>query len=211
MMEQYKYLKTAFHLSLYIALAYFSYLMWLITWQYVPIDFQAAFLKIKQAEIQLVHYQYAFFIHVYTSIIVLLLGFSQFSVYIRKKWARLHQVMGKAYIGLILFLAGPSGLIMAYYANGGFSSQFSFSILALLWLYFTYKAWQSAKKKQWRKHQSYMYRSYALTLSAISLRLFKWIIVALFQPAPMDTYRLVAWLGWVANLAIAEWLIWRKH
>jgi hypothetical protein len=54
-----------------------------------------------------------------------------------------------------------------------------------------------------------MYRSYALTLSAISLRVFKLVIVALFHPNPMDVYVLVAWLGWVVNLGIAEFLIYR--
>ena len=47
----------------------------------------------------------------------------------------------------------------------------------------------------------------ALTLSAISLRLLKWGIVAVWAPPPMDAYRVVAWLGWGLNLLIVEvWL-----
>ena len=57
-----------------------------------------------------------------------------------------------------------------------------------------------------------MIRSYALTLSAISLRLFKWIIVFIWAPPPMDTYRIVAWLGWVFNLVLVEcWIILEKR
>lgn len=52
-----------------------------------------------------------------------------------------------------------------------------------------------------------MYRSYALTLSAITLRFWKWLFVWLFQPRPMDVYHVVSWLGWVGNLLIAEILI----
>jgi hypothetical protein len=55
-----------------------------------------------------------------------------------------------------------------------------------------------------------MLRSYALTLSAVTLRLWKWGIVAVFAPPPMDTYRLVAWLGWLGNLLLVEWWLWRE-
>ncbi|KIX22172.1 hypothetical protein SY27_05815 [Flavobacterium sp. 316] len=58
-----------------------------------------------------------------------------------------------------------------------------------------------------KKHQKFAIRSFALTLSAISLRLFKYIIVFLLQTPPMDTYRIVSWLGWIFNLVIAEVVI----
>lgn len=200
-------MRNAAHAGLYLAWAYFSYLMLLITLQYVPLNLDVAFLRVKQEEIALPHYQWAFFIHVYTSIFVLLLGILQFSPYLRKRYPHVHRKVGKGYVLLILAFAGPSGLVMGYYANGGLWGQISFCLLSALWLYTTGMAWWHAKKGNWRQHKHFMYRSYALTLSAISLRLFKWVIVALFAPPPMDTYRLVAWLGWVANLAIAEFLI----
>jgi hypothetical protein len=56
-----------------------------------------------------------------------------------------------------------------------------------------------------------MLRSFALTLSAISLRLLKWGIVSTLAPPPMDTYKVVAWLGWMLNLAIVEIYIWEKN
>jgi hypothetical protein len=49
--------------------------------------------------------------------------------------------------------------------------------------------------------------SYALTLSAISLRLFKWIIAVFWQLPPMDIYKLVVWLGWIINLIVAYGII----
>jgi len=56
----------------YLLLGYFSFLMILITVQYVPINLDVAFLHIKQEEIALQHYQVAFFSHVYSSVFVLL-------------------------------------------------------------------------------------------------------------------------------------------
>ena len=193
--------------ALYSILGYFSYLMILITLQYIPIDFDAAFLALKQEEIQWSYYQFAFFTHVYVSIFTLLLGFFQFPNAIRNNYPRIHRNVGKLYIGSIILLAGPSGLVMGFHANGGILSQISFCILAILWIYYTSMAYVYAKANQLLLHKNFIYRSYALTLSAISLRLFKWIIVGIFELPPMDTYQIVAWLGWVVNLVIAELII----
>lgn len=199
--------KKIFKLLLYSILGYFSYLMILITLQYIPIDFNAAFLALKQEEIDQPYYQVAFFTHVYVSIVTLLIGFFQFSNTLRTNYPRIHRNIGKFYIGFVVFLAGPSGLVMGYHANGGIFSQISFCILSILWMFFTIMAYYYARKNNWTLHKNFMYRSYALTLSAISLRLFKWIIVGIFSLPPMDTYQIVSWLGWIVNLGIAEIII----
>ncbi|WP_010182832.1 DUF2306 domain-containing protein [Aquimarina agarilytica] len=178
--------------------------MILITLQYIPIKLNVAFLNIKQEEIETKYYQIAFFSHVYTSIFVLILGITQFSNTIRSTFSSIHKIFGKLYVFLILLIAAPSGLIMALHANGGVFSKISFSIQALLWFWFTYKAFRYAKNKQWDNHQKFMLRGFALTLSAISLRLFKWIIVSTIELPPMDTYKIVSWLGWVFNLTLVE-------
>lgn len=184
--------------------------MALITWQYVPVDFGAAFLRLKQAEINQPYYQWAFFGHVYTSIFVLVLGGLQFIPVLRTGWPALHRNLGKGYVGLILLVAAPGGLVMGAHANGGWSAQLSFCLQALLWFGFTWRAYSLARKRNWPAHRAFMLRSFALTLSAVSLRLWKWSIVLLFAPPPMDTYRAVAWLGWLGNLALVEWWLWRE-
>lgn len=199
--------RNAVKVSWYCALAFFSYLMLLITMQYIPIRLDAAFLNTKTEEVKSCTYRLAFFTHVFTSIFVLLTGVSQFSDSFRKRFSSLHRLMGKVYVFLILFFAAPSGLIMACVANGGIPAQISFFILAVLWVVFTLVAFIFVRKKNWEKHSDFMYRSYALTLSAISLRLLKWFIVLAFGLAPITTYILVAWLGWLINLALAEILI----
>ncbi|MFC4740882.1 DUF2306 domain-containing protein [Flavobacterium ponti] len=192
---------------LWLAYAYFSYLLFLITVQYIPLNFDVAFLRIKQDEIQLFHYKIAFFTHVYTSIFLIAFGWIQFSSFIRKKYSKLHRNFGKLYIVIILLFSGPSGLIMSYYANGGIISQIAFIILSVLWLLFTYLSFYYVRRLDFINHQKFAIRSFALTLSAISLRLFKFIIVFLFQPFPMNTYRIVSWLGWTFNLVLAEIII----
>jgi len=187
-----------------LSLGYFSYLMILITVQYIPIDFDVAFLQIKQDEITFRHYKISFFSHVYSSIFVLLAGFTQFSEFLRRKYSKVHRMVGYSYIVLILLVASPSGLVMAYYANGGLVSQISFTTLAILWFIYTFKAFRFAQQKNWQMHKKFMLRSYALTLSAVSLRLFKWIIVNIWELPPLDTYRVVSIAGWVINLVVIE-------
>lgn len=188
-------------------LAFFSILMARITLEYLPIRNDAAFLQIKQQYLGIKHWELAFWIHVFTSMLPLLAGFTQFAPWVLKKWPRLHRVMGRIYVFTVCFVTGPASLIMAFYANGGITSRVAFIILAVLWLATTAMGWRKALKREWQSHREWMIRSYALTLSAITLRAWKYAIVFAFEPRPMDLYRLVAWLGFIPNILLAEWLI----
>ncbi|HRR08788.1 MAG TPA: DUF2306 domain-containing protein [Rhodothermales bacterium] len=192
---------------LLVVLGYFSWLMLRITLSYIPIRDDAAFLMIKPDYIHITHWKIAFFIHVFTSMFALGAGFLQFSRAIMQKWKPLHRWVGRIYVWNILFVTGPASLVMAFYANGGWTSRLAFILLAVLWLFTTAQAWRSALSGAFKAHRSWMYRSYALTLSALTLRIWKWLIVALLAPPPMDVYRIVAWLGFIPNLILAEWLI----
>jgi hypothetical protein len=196
---------------LWISYAYFSFLLLLITLQYIPYNTDVAFLRIKQDVIGLTYYKIAFFTHVYTSIFLMVLGAFQFLFPVTVKTKKWHRLSGRLYALLIVFFSGPSGLIMAYHANGGFISQISFIILSLLWIFFTGLAAFYAFKRNIIAHKKFALRSFALTLSAISLRLFKYLIVFFFHPQPMDAYRIVAWLGWSFNLLLVEVIIYWKY
>lgn len=184
-------------------LVFFIYLLLLITWQYVPMRFDVAFLNIKP-EIEFTWYKIAFFTHVYSSWLVIVLGFFQFWSWVRIQFNFIHKSFGKIYVFTILIFSAPSGLAMSFVANGGWISQSAFVILTLLWFYFTYIGYTSARNRNWEKHEKYMLRSYALTLSAVSLRLFKYILANTLELPPMDMYRIVSWAGWVINLFLVE-------
>jgi hypothetical protein len=123
--------------------------------------------------------------------------------------------MGYIYVTDVLLITGPAGLLMGFYANGGITSRIAFVSLALLWIFFTAMALTKAKQKDFKAHRRYMIRSYALTLSAVTLRAWKYAITNAYHIddslvfPPMDVYRVVAWLGWVGNLIIAEYIIYR--
>lgn len=178
-----------------------------ITVAYIPYNTDVGFLRIKQHYIHIDHWRIAFFIHVYASLWVLLAGFTQFSKRIQKLNPGLHRSFGYIYVTDVILITGPAGLLMGFYANGGLSSRIAFVVLAVLWIFFTAMALVKARRGDFKSHRNYMIRSFALTLSAITLRAWKYSITNSFELAPMDVYRAVAWLGWVPNLIIAEIII----
>lgn len=196
---------------LLLAYAFFCGLMLQISLQYVPPGTDVAFLRIKQDVIHHWYYLPAFFAHAYSAVLVLPAGFTQFSSSLRRNYPYVHRLMGSVYLWTVLLLAGPSGLLIGLHANGGWSSRLAFCLLALLWLWFTTMAFVRARQKNWAAHRDFMLRSFALTLSAITLRAWKYVLVALLHPRPMDVYRWVAWLGWVLNLVVAELIIYQIY
>lgn len=206
-----KYIPSILKTLLILGFGYFFWLMLKITLEYIPFNPNVSFLMIKQTEVQnRPEYLSFFYTHVYTSIFVL---FSGFLAILRKDFGikNLHRNIGKVYIFLILILAAPSGIYMGFFANGGYLSKMSFVILGALWWFSTYKAYQSARQKKFKEHKQWMWRSFALSLSALTLRIWKVIIVYLFHPNPMDVYQIIAWLGWIPNILLIEYLITKKH
>ncbi|NUY79290.1 DUF2306 domain-containing protein [Flavobacterium sp. MAH-1] len=182
-----------------------------ITVQYIPFDADIAFLRIKQYEVtSFPEYLPIFYIHVYSSIFVLLAGFTQFSSRILHKFPQVHRYNGRLYAYVVLLLSAPSGIYIGFHANGGLMAKISFVLLGALWFWFTWKGVESIRKREIIDHKKWMWRSFALAFSAITLRLWKVLIVFFFEPNPMDVYKIVAWLGWIPNLLLAEYLLTKK-
>lgn len=190
----------------------FVYLMARISIPYFSFRHDIAFLKTKQPELEVPIWVQAFYIHVATGTFVLLIGIFQFVKPLLIKKPKLHRKLGIAYVAIILLFTAPAGFVMALYANGGIPAQISFTITALLWWGFTFMAYLNARRKKFKDHLAYMYRSYALTLTAVTLRLYVLVLQHFIHLHSTDMYVLVAWLSWVPNLIIAELLIvrWKR-
>jgi hypothetical protein len=102
-------------------------------------------------------------------------------------------------------------MIMAIYANGLLPAKTAFVVLDCLWFWFTYRGITEIKNKNVIAHKEYMIRSYALTLSAVTLRTWKIIISSFVHIDPLPLYMIDAWMGFVPNLLFAEWLIRRQR
>lgn len=195
--------------------AYLCYLMVAICLQYFPWQTDQHFLLLKQDVVNTQPWQVAFKIHVISSSFVLIAGFTQFFRVFRTRYPRIHRWSGWLYLITILGLSLPSGLILAFSAAGGLSTQISFVLLSSLWAITTLSALYFLLKKRWLLHRDWMIRSFALSLSALSLRTWKIVLYEL-QPyfdglTPIHIYQLESWLGWVVNLILAEIIIFRLH
>jgi hypothetical protein len=196
--------------GVYLILCAATYLMLTIITRYYGFDEHVGFLQFKQEYLHIKVWKIAFYVHVFSSIFTLLAGFTQFSGYIQKHHKKLHRIIGKIYVIDILFINFPAGMIMAWYANGELPAKLAFIILDSLWFFFTLRAFMEAKLKNFAAHKQFMIRSYALTFSAITLRTWKLILSSSFVIDPLTLYIIEAWIGFVPNLILAEWIIRRK-
>lgn len=140
----------------------------------------------------------------------LILGPFQFLTGLRRKRPGLHRVIGTSYV-LCCLVAGLAGLVLAFGAQTGWISTAGFGLLAVLWLVITGQAWRLAKARRLAEHERWMIRSFALTLAAVTLRLYL-PISSLLPVSYEEAYRAISFLCWVPNLIAAEiWLARRAH
>ncbi|PCJ93203.1 MAG: hypothetical protein COA50_14305 [Flavobacteriaceae bacterium] len=154
-------------------------------------------------------YLFTFYTHIFLGGLALLTGFSQFYKKLRRKRLGLHKILGKIYVISVL-LSGTAGLVIAFFATGGIITALGFGGLAILWLYTTANAYLSIKQGKIEAHQRWMIRSYALCFAAVSLRIYLPLFLGVFRMDFIPAYQIIAWLCWMPNILVAEFLIVRR-
>jgi hypothetical protein len=196
---------------LYSVLSIACFLMLRTIIGYTTFQDNVQFLVLKQAYIHNPVWKTAFYIHVFSAVIALMAGFTQFSPQILRDHPKVHRLIGKIYVANILLINFPVGLIMGIYANGGILGKTAFLLLDSLWFYFTLKAYMTVRKRQFVEHKNYMIRSYAMTFSAFTLRSWKLILSNIISIDLTELYVIDAWLAFLPNLVVAEIIIhWNK-
>jgi hypothetical protein len=189
-----------------IGLAAAIYLMFELSVPYTAFEKNIEFLGTKQNVYHIDYWRYSFYAHVFTSILVLPAGFTQFnSVFFKKSW---HRKLGMIYLITVLLVSAPTGFLMGLHANGGLAAKASFVLLSTLWFVTTLLALLSARQRKFIEHGEWMLYSYALTLSAITFRLIALAFdVFDIRVHPREVYVTTAWLSWVPNIIIAHLFI----
>lgn len=137
----------------------------------------------------------------------LLIGPFQFVAGIRRRWPSVHRRMGTLYV-IACIGGGAAGMVLATGVSTGPVAAAGFAGLAFAWLFTTFRAWRLARTKRFISHEQWMIRSFALTLAAVTLRLYLPIAAVAFPQYPFEqSYVAIAWLCWVPNLILAELLI----
>ena len=145
------------------------------------------------------------FIHIAGAVTALLLGSLQFIPALRRGCARPHRWIGRIYV-LGCLVGGGAGLVLAPGSFAGPVATAGFGGLALLWTAVTLAGWRAALQGRLAAHRCWMIRSWALTLAAVTLRLYL-PLVQIFDLPFLPWYRAISFLAWVPNLMAAElWL-----
>ena len=141
-------------------------------------------------------------VHVAGAATALLIGPFQFLPGLRARVPALHRWMGRSYV-LGCLVGGAGGLVMAFGTTAGPIASAGFGGLAVLWLFTTIQAWRRAAARRFVEHRQWMIRSFALTLAAVTLRLYV-PLAPLTDYVFVDAYRAISFLCWVPNLIVAE-------
>jgi uncharacterized membrane protein YozB (DUF420 family) len=174
---------------------------------YLNLDSDYGFLRIKTDAIATGWYLPAYYAHVLMAAVILVIGFFQIHPAFGLRWRNAHRALGKIYVGGILFFSAPGGLVMSLFINRGPVVQASFVLLCTLWFIFTWIAYTRIRQRNVQSHRQWILRSFALTLSAITLRIYVFLGSWSFDLANPTAYATIAWLSWVPNLLICEWYI----
>lgn len=174
---------------------------------YINFDADYGFLKLKEQAIATGWYLPAYYAHVLAAAFILLIGIFQLLPASRKRWPLWHRALGKVYVGGILFFSAPGGMVMSFFINRGPWVLSSFIVQCSLWFVFTYLAYYYIRQGNVKAHKQWMLRSYALTLAAITLRIYVFISSWSMDLSQPMAYATIAWLSWVPNLLVCEvWL-----
>ena len=147
-------------------------------------------------------------IHVIFGVIALLVAPLQFVGGVRRRWPAFHRATGRTYVAACAVTA-PTGFILAAGTTAGPVAAVGFAIPAVLLAVFTWLGWRAAVDRRLGAHRDWMLRSYAVTATAITLRLMI-PASALLGLDFSDAYPVIAWLAWMTNLALFEYFI-RRH
>ena len=174
----------------------------LIAYRFLAVGIEAAF------GFMIYHFEerpLAFLLHIGLAPVALALMPLQLMPRLRARRPRLHRWTGRAY-AVAVGLSGTAGLVLALGTEAGPEAGAGFASLAVLWLATTALGIGFAMRGDTVRHREWMLRSAALTFAGAALRLE--LVPLVLAGLEFDTaYTTVAWLSWVPNLLVAEWLL----
>lgn len=136
----------------------------------------------------------------------LLIGPFQFMQSLRSKAPGVHRAMGGVYVVACL-VSALAGFVLATGNTSGVAAGLGFALAAIVWTVCTARGVSSIVAGQYAAHRRWMIRSYAMTFSAVTLRI--QLGAALASGLDFaEFYPILAFSAWIPNLIVAElWLL----
>lgn len=178
-----------------------------IALSYFDFDLTKHFLGSKQEMVGNGIWLGAFYLHLLFGSIATLVAIPLFFSKLIPFKATLHKHLGKLYIGAILFVSGPTGLYLSFFAEGGQFATIGFILMSMAWMIPTYVAFQRIIQGDLQGHYNWIIRSYSMTLSGITLRLLTPIGSRYFEFDYETNFILSAYVPWIIHLLLGELLV----
>lgn len=141
-------------------------------------------------------------VHALFGAAALLIGPFQFLPRLRRARRRLHMGLGVIYAACCV-IAGIAGVTLAFGNTHGSVAAAGFGLLGAGWLATTGMAVAAIARGRYAAHRRWMIRSFALTFSAVTLRL-QLAVVGIAALPFSPSYIAISFLCWVPNLIAAE-------
>jgi hypothetical protein len=170
--------------------------------EYLPPNFDADFLLGRESYFW-GPYSIAFYTHLVSGPVTLLLGTLLLSNRFRASVPSWHRRLGRMQVACILLLLVPSGLWMARHAQTGAVAALGLALLAIATAACTTLGWRAAVARQFDNHRRWMSRTYLLLLSAVIIRLIGGLATILHFD-PLWLYPLSVWTSWLIPLLAFE-------
>jgi len=143
----------------------------------------------------------SFYTHISLAGLALLIGWLLFLKKLRAKHLHLHRLIGKIYIISIL-LSSLAGYYIAYHATGGIYAVYGFSGMSTAWLLTTIIAYKAIRVGDFKKHERWMIRSYAVTFTGVTFRLWLPFLIITFQMDFLEAYPISSWISWMRRSSV---------
>ncbi len=165
------------------------------------------FLRTKQRLLSNKIWLICFYVHLFFGAICILSGLPLFFNRLIDVHSRTHKMMGKIYIVSILYLTGPTGFYLAFFAEGGPWASLGFILMSFAWMIPTYIALQKIIQNDIEGHYRWMIRSYCMTLSGVTLRLLTPLGAWYLGIGEQTNFIITSYASWIINIIIGEIIV----
>lgn len=95
-----------------------------------------------------------------------IIGIVQFAPWLYRKYPRLHFAVGNVYVMLVLFMGGPTTIIISLNGKNVFDIGI-FLVLGGMYWHYTKKAIYAISNRKWLEHLTHMQMSYIITITML--------------------------------------------
>jgi uncharacterized membrane protein YozB (DUF420 family) len=160
--------------------------------------------------------------HVLTAATALSLGVLQLVPRIRAR-RTVHRRLGRVFLVVGVVAFGLTGVPLALTTPNGDVTRYGILVPAVGWLVCAALGWAVIRQHRVADHRAWMIRTYALTFFAMTARMVVPLLIVVQMPFQDDrsaaavrslvdrTIPYGQWLGWVLDLAVAEYVVRRSR